>query len=112
MPGVSERRGEPPRGFPPPRPLVGYDPKRRWPHFSRAASRTSLLETATRGKRSRHSKGRVASIRARELRPFWPGGMIGSSGPDHIRRMTSMSFSGSERVQSAHSTSHVFVGSM
>ncbi len=41
------------------------------PHFLAVASNTSLLDSATGGKSFIHSYGRVASMMARELKPFF-----------------------------------------
>jgi len=43
------------------------------PHFFAVASNTSLLDSATGGKSFIHSYGRVASMMARELKPFLVG---------------------------------------
>lgn len=50
-------------------------------HFARIFSRSSGEDSATGGKSFIHSNGRQASITARELNPFLPGWMRGSSGP-------------------------------
>src|SRR5437016_1096111 len=42
------------------------------PHFLAVASITSLEDSATGGKSFIHSYGRVASMIARELKPFFP----------------------------------------
>ncbi len=42
-------------------------------HFARTFSFNSGLDSATGGKSFIHSKGRQASMTARELKPFFPG---------------------------------------
>ena len=49
---------------------------------------------------------------ARELKPFLPGWMRGSSGPLQQRRRISIDSTGSERLANAQITSKVLVGSM
>src|SRR4051812_810391 len=82
------------------------------PHLPSTRSRSSRLERETCGNVSFHSYGRVASMIARELNPFWSFSMIGSSGPLQQRRRMSISSAGSERVHTAQSTSFKFVGSI
>src|ERR1051325_2483810 len=81
-------------------------------HLPKILSRSSWLERDTLGKASFHSYGRVASMIARELKPFCSLGMIGSSGPLQQRRRISISTDGSLRVHTAHKTSCKLVGSM
>src|SRR3972149_7519335 len=82
------------------------------PHFFSVCFFISSLTLTVRGKSAIHSKGRHASMIARELNPFFPLGMMGSKGPLQQRRMTSMPVSGSHLAESAQMTSWRFVISM
>src|SRR5215467_16054432 len=49
-----------------------FDPNNSPPHFFAVAAISSLEDSATGGKSFIHSYGRVASMIARELKPFLP----------------------------------------
>src|SRR5262249_56783966 len=82
---------------------------KKFDHFLLTFSFSSGLAPETSGNWSRHSYGRVASISARELKPFSSRGIAGSSGPLQQRSMISIERDGSLRVLIAQMTSSDFV---
>src|SRR5512147_906809 len=82
------------------------------PHLSLTCRARSSGTATDLGKSFSHSYGLHASITARELKPFFCLGTMGSKGPLQQRRKISISSLGSQRVVMAHSTSFISAGSM
>ena len=93
--------------------LCSDQPYRPIPSFCFVLAASSGLTSTTRGNSSIHSYGRHASIRPLVFINALVGlRIMGSRGVLHALRMISMSSPGSDRVQTAHSTSFMFVGSI